>query len=94
MDMREKRQQARDLMRKALDERTPENERVNSAFKALAIINKYNMLSSPLDGILDSDNETISAAASIFDTLTNPEFVGKVKAVAKVAKGIGRRRRY
>jgi hypothetical protein len=39
---------------------------------------------------MQSDNETVQAAASIFEKLTDPEFV---KSVKKVAGGFSRGRR-
>lgn len=82
------RQKAKDLMTLALDERTPEKERVVAAFGALKIAFRYDLFSSPLDGILQSDNESVKAAATIFEMLTDPDFVRSVK---KVAGGIARR---
>jgi hypothetical protein len=82
------RQKAKDLVKLAIDERTPEKERIAAAFGALKIIDKYDLLSSPLDGIMQSDNETVQAAATIFETLTNPDLVSSVK---KVARGIANR---
>lgn len=84
------RQKAKDLMKLALDERTPEKERIVAAFSALKIIDKNELLSSPLDGIMAIDNESVQAAGSIFETLTNPSFINSVK---KVASGVSRRRR-
>jgi hypothetical protein len=85
------REKAKKLMVLALDQRTPENERIAAAFSALKIIDKGGFLDSPLDGIMASiDNENMQAAASIFETLSNPNFV---KSVKKVASGIASRRR-
>jgi hypothetical protein len=83
------RQKAKDLMTLALDERGNEKERINAAFKALKVIDDNGLLDSPLDGIMAMDNEHVKAAASIFDTLSNPDFVRSVK---KVAGGISRAR--
>lgn len=68
MDMRQK---AKDLMNLAIDERTPEKERIAAAFGALKIISKNDLLSSPLDGIdfegvTGLDKETVDAATTIF----------------------------
>jgi len=86
------RQKARDLMKLALDERTPERERINAAFKALAIIEKNDFLTSPLDGIMAIDNEAVQAAGSIFETLSNPNFIKSVRKVAGSVARRGRRR--
>jgi len=85
------RQKAKDLMKVALDERNnSDKERVAAAMQALQIIHKYDLLTSPLDGIMQSDNETVQAAATIFDRLTDPLLVASVK---KVGRAFGRRRR-
>ena len=61
------RQKVKDLITLALDERTPDKERVSAAFSALKIIDKHDLLSSPLDGVMDSiDNEDVRAAGNIF----------------------------
>ena len=84
------RQRAKDLMAVALDERNnSDKERLAAAFKALKIIRDHSLLDSPLDGILQSDNETVQAAATIFDRLTDPTLVASVK---KIAGGISRAR--
>ena len=84
------RQKAKDLMTLALDERTPEKERITSAFTALKIIDKHDLLASPLDGIMSIDNESVQAAGTIFSKLTDPDFV---KSVKKVAGAVASRRR-
>lgn len=76
------RQKARDLIELAADERTPEKERLSAAIKAVALIRKHDLLASPLDGILDGGDETVQAAKSIFDTLTDPKLRNNVKKVA------------
>lgn len=88
--MSDMRQRAKDLMTLALDERTPEKERLSAAFKALQTIRKHGLLDSPLEGLLGSDNETVKAGMTIFEKLTDPAFVGSVK---KVAGGLSRTRR-
>jgi hypothetical protein len=75
------RQKARDLIELAVDERTPEKERLSAAVKAVALIHKYDLLVSPLD-MLDSENETVSAAKSILEVLTDPKLTANVKKVA------------
>lgn len=88
--MQAQRQKVKDLIDLALDTRTPENERLAAGFKAIRLIRKYDLLASPLDGLLDSGDETVQAAASVFETLTNPKLVGNLK---KVASRFNRRRR-
>ena len=84
------RQKVKDLIVLALDERTPEKERIAAAFGALKIIDRHDLVSSPLDGIMNSDNESVKAAATIFEHLSNPDLVSSIK---KVAGGLRRRRR-
>jgi hypothetical protein len=79
-------QKVKDMIRKALDERTPEPERIVTAFKALAFIVKYDLL---------DDGPTMAGAAGkaavIIDTVTNPDFVENIVARAeKVASGFER----
>lgn len=83
------RQKAKNLVELAADSETPDNERMAAAMKLVKLIRKYDLLSSPLDGFLASDNETVSAAADIFSTLTNPSLVNNVK---KIANKMRRRR--
>ena len=86
----ERRKKARDLIKLALDERNEsEKERVTAAFQACKLIDKYGLLDSPLDDMLDG-NETARAVRTIKDTVTNPEIVDAVKTVASVFR---RRRR-
>jgi hypothetical protein len=84
------RQKAKKLIDLAFDEGTTEQERVSAMARALKIIRKYDLLASPLEGLLASDNETISAATNIIDRLTDPHFIGSVR---KVASRISRARR-
>jgi hypothetical protein len=86
--MASKRQQAKDLIELAVDERTPEKERLNSAVKAVAIIHKYNLLSSPLDAL--NDNETVRAVTTIVEKFADPDLMSSVKTIGRE---IGRRRR-
>jgi hypothetical protein len=83
------RQKARDLIELALDESTTDEERISAAMKAAKLIRKHDLLSSPLDGLLDSDNETVQAASNIFEVLTDPKLA---KSVKKVADQFRRRR--
>lgn len=94
--MSQHRKKARDLIRLALDEKTTEDERIAAALRAVKLIDKYDLLRSPIDGLLESDNETVSAAASIFERITDPELVRSIKTVSagiKRVRGAGRRKR-
>ena len=73
------RQTAKDMVRKALDERTPEKERVATAFKALAFISKNELL-DPIGG-----GETVKTVAQAVDRFTDPDFV---KGAADRVEGI------
>ena len=88
--MASKHQQAKDLIELAIDERTPEKERIVSAMKAVAIIHKYDLLTSPLDVLREVDNETVRAATTIFEKVTDPDLMSSLK---KIGNQIGRRRR-
>ena len=83
------RQKARDLIELASDVHNDDKERISWAMKACSLIRKHDLLASPLDGLLDSDNETVQAATSIFEKLTDPELVRSVK---KIGGRLGRRR--
>jgi hypothetical protein len=76
------RQKARDLIELAVDERTPEKERLSAAVKAVALIRKHDLLASPLD-MLSGENETVQAAKSILEVLTDPKLTKNVKKVAE-----------
>jgi hypothetical protein len=76
------RQKVKDLIELACDETGNDKERVAAAMKAVRIIRKYDLLASPLDGLLESDNETIKAATSIFEKLTDPDLVSSVKKIS------------
>jgi hypothetical protein len=86
------RQKARDLIELALEENGDDKERIAAAMKALRIIRKYDLLSSPLDGLLSSDNETVKAATSIFEKLTDPDLVNSVKKISGRISQARRRR--
>lgn len=75
------RQKARDLVELAADVDTPDNERIAAAMKVVKMIRKYDLLASPLDGLLSSDNETVAAATDIFGRLTDPTFLASVKKI-------------
>lgn len=84
------RQKAKDLVELAADVDTPDNERIAAAMKLVKMIRKYDLLASPLDGLMASDNETVQAATDIFSRITDPSLV---KSLKKVADQIGRVRR-
>lgn len=90
------RQKARDLVELAADERTPDKERLAAAMKAVALIRKHDLLSSPLDAIIGSvDNETIqetvSAAKTIYDRLTDPDLIDSFRKLTRKKKRSRRR---
>lgn len=82
------RKKVKDLVELAVDDRTPDKERVAAAMRAVVLIRKHDLLSSPLDGLLDSDNETVQATRTIFEALTDPKLA---KSVRKVAERFRRR---
>lgn len=89
------RKKARDLVTLALDESGSEKERISAALKCVKLIAKYDLLASPLDGLLDSDNETVSAAANILQRLADPGLHASIKKVGeKIGRARARRRRY
>jgi Mn-dependent DtxR family transcriptional regulator len=75
------RQKTKDLIELAVDESTTDKERLSAAMKAIALIRKHDLLSSPLD-MLGGDNETVQAAKSIFETLADPKLTKNLKKVA------------
>lgn len=83
------RQRAKDLIELALDDGAPEPERLSAALKAVKLIQKHDLLASPLD-LIDSKNETVQAVKGIFEVLTNPKLTKNVK---KVGERLRRRRR-
>lgn len=85
------RQKARDLVALAVDSNTSEAERLSAALKAVALIAKHDLLSSPLD-ILDGSNETIRAAKTVFDKITDPDLVGSLKKIVDGVSGARQRK--
>lgn len=83
--MSDNRQKVKDMIRKALDENTPEKERIVTAFKALQFIEKHQMLDSPLEGLLDEDTKETIAAGQQF-------FQGAKKVFDKIQGQRGRKR--
>jgi hypothetical protein len=86
------RQRVKDLVELAVDEGTPDKERLAAALKAVTLIHKHDLLASPFDGLLDNSNETIQAATDIFSRLTDPDFVKSVKKVGSRFRRIRRGR--
>jgi hypothetical protein len=89
------RQKAKDLIALALDARNnSEKECAAAAFQALKLIDKYDLLDSPLDGLLGgfrgSDNATVKAVSNIVRRFTEPDAINDFKTVA--GRGKGRRR--
>ena len=90
--MADQRQRALHLIELALDE-TNENEQRNAAVKAVKFIDKHDLLTP------DSRNEAVRAVGSVVDTITDPDFVDRVKTITSVFTrrggddGGGRRRR-
>ncbi len=86
------RQKAKDLMTLALDERTPEKERLAAAFGALKVIEKNALLDSPFDGI---DNESVRAAVDIANrTIFDADFKRNARKVGRsVAEKLRGKRR-
>lgn len=82
------RQKAKDLIALALDEKNNVNERAQAAFTACKLIDKHELLASPLDaiGIDESSSETIRAAGSIFEALTDPTLVASVQKLASTLR--------
>lgn len=82
------RKKAKDLMAIALDDRNKEDkERVAAALNALKIIDRYGLLDSPIDSLLDGSSEEIRAAKTVVDTLTGRDFVDSVKRVGQIITG-------
>jgi hypothetical protein len=75
------RQKVKDLVELAVDDSTTDKERVAAAMKAVVLIRKHDLLTSPLD-ILSSENETVQATKSILEVLTDPKLAKNVKKVA------------
>jgi hypothetical protein len=64
--MSDERKKVKDMIRKALDERTPEKERIVTAMKAIAFIEKHKLLDSPLDGLLDEETTDLIRSGEQF----------------------------
>lgn len=86
-----RRQKAKDLIRLALADGTPDKESRTAAIRAIKLIEKYDLLSSPLDSVLDSENETVQAARTIFETLTNPLLANSVRTIGRQVRRARRR---
>ena len=87
------REKALKLIDLALDEGATEEEGRSAAVKAVKHIDKHDLLAP------DSQNEAVRAASTVFDTITDPDFVDRVKTITSVFTrrggddGGGRRRR-
>jgi hypothetical protein len=75
------RETAKKLIETATHPNTDENERVAAMVKAVKLIKQYDLLASPFDALVGS-NETVQAATSVFQHLSSPEFVASMKRVA------------
>ena len=95
--MSDMKQRVRDLIVLALDDDTPEKEARAAAFKAITLVEKYNLLDSPLDGILggfkNSDNETVKAVSNIVQRFVDPGMMNDIRTVAGKVKRTRRRSR-
>lgn len=89
-------EKARRLIELAVDDGTPEAERDNAAFRAAKLIHKYDLLSSPLEDMLDR-NETVQAAKTVIETVTSPDVLESIrtlgKGIASVRQTVESRRR-
>lgn len=79
--MANQRQRAKDLIELAVDDGTPEKERLAAALKAVGLIHKYDLLASPLDDLLGSKNETVRAVSTVVERATDPDFLGALKTI-------------
>lgn len=78
----EKRDKAKKLIENALDDGVGPEERNTFAVRAIKLIRKYDLLTPPaLDGILE--NETVRAAKTVLDNVTNPDFLGGLKTLGR-----------
>lgn len=85
--MGDRRQKVKDLIELACDEGNEDGERTAAAMRAVKLIRKYNLLSSPFD-LLDGNNEVVQAAKSIVEAL--PDFADNAR---KIVREVGRMRR-
>lgn len=75
-------QKTRDLIKLALHERTPENERYQAAIGAVRLIDEYALLGT---------KKRIDVAAEIIERVTSPGFVDGVASRAEgIASGVER----
>lgn len=80
-------QKARDLVELAVNEETPDKERLVAAMAACKLIKKYGLLDSPIDGLLGGvDNESIQAASTILNIFTDPALTSSIKKIASQFK--------
>lgn len=88
------RQKAKGLVELALDESTSESERSSAALKAVALIDKYDLLTlppSPFD-VIGGNNETVQAVRDVVDKI--PEIKKSFGTIMRGFEGVlgGRRR--
>lgn len=76
------RQRVKDLIELACREDTPDKEAAAAARKACRLIQKYELLESPLEGLLGANNQTVKAAGTVLKTVTDPVLVNSLKEIA------------
>lgn len=79
--MTSKRQKAKDLVELACNDGTTDKERVAAAIRAVGLIKKYDLLSSPIESMLNVDNEAVQAVGDLLNVVTDPKVVGSVKTL-------------
>lgn len=85
------RQKAKDLVRLASDERTPEKERLVAAIRAVGLIQEHGLLDGPLDGIGDvlrgaQAQTAVKAASKLYGVFTDPDVLGVLKGISGTVK--------
>jgi hypothetical protein len=88
------RKKAKDAVNLALDEGTTIQEQIAAAFTVCKLIEKYDLLDSPLDTLIGSDNEIIGSIANIVQkTIGDPSLTRDIKKIiSEVARGVATRR--
>lgn len=82
-------QRARDLIELAVDDRTPEKERLAAAVKAVTLIRQHDLLASPFDGLSESGSETVRAATKIVEKLTDPDLISSARKMMDEVRRVG-----
>jgi hypothetical protein len=80
--MSDVRQKAKDLLRLALDERTPENERNAATIQLLKLIDKYDLLSA--------GGKPINVASSILEKIAGLDIENVASSAEKFASSVER----